>query len=531
MFDVLIEGGRIVDGTGAPGYVGNVGVVGDRVVATGRTGETEAHRRIDAAGLVVAPGFVDPHSHTDWTIEANRKAESTVRQGVTTEVVGNCGVSNAPVSPMSVAAAGRRRSLYGCEGPTSWSSFGEYLAEVESGGISENLAWLVGHSSIRAAAGVGAEPPTEPQLRTMEAYVEEALAAGAWGMSSGLEYGEGRFSATPELARLAAVVGRRGGLYASHVRNRDARIVEAVTEAVTICEGSGCRGQVSHLNVRRNTGAAATAWTDAVQVLVEARARGVDVAADMTPFEQGLGLMAGILPGWLLEGGPERAAARLGERSVRDRLRQDADRYWRFIQRGEWERVRLLHSNEFPQFDGWRFPEIAAARHGDEWDAFFDILAAAGPGLADLTMVGDLFAPEDLAEQLRHPLFSCGVDAYSDTAERAAGVAPTPLSFRGHVEYLSVHCRQRRTLRLEELVEKMTSAPAARCGLDRRGRLEAGYFADVVVFDPEEVASSSSFERPVSFPVGISHVLVNGTLVVDGGRHTGRRPGQVLRPS
>lgn len=531
MFDVVIEHGRIVDGTGRPGRAGDVGIVGERVVATGRIGEAEAGRRIDATGLIVAPGFIDPHSHTDWTVEANRDAQSTVRQGVTTEVVGNCGVSNAPVSRRSLAGVERRRHLYGCEGPPTWSSFGEYLAEIESAGTSQNLAWLVGHSTVRAAAGVGARPPTEGQLRAMEDYVAEALEAGAWGMSSGLEYGEGRFCNQEELLRLGRVLGEHGGLYASHIRNRDARILAAVGEAVTICETSGCKGQVSHLNVRRNTGASPTAWVDAVQLLVEARDRGVEMEADMTPFEEGLGLMAGVLPGWLLEEGPARAAELLAETTVRDRVRNDADRYWRFITLGEWHRVRLLHSTEFPEFDGMRFPEIAAARGGDEWDAFFDILAAAGPDMTDLTMIGELFAAEDLADQLHHPLFSCGVDAYSDFAHRSGGLAPTPLSFKGHVEYLAVHCRQRRTVTLEEMVRKLTDAPARRFGLQDRGRLEPGCFADVVLFDFDTVSSASSFSTPARYPEGISHVLVNGSVVVNNGQHTAGRPGRILRPS
>ncbi len=528
MLDVVIENGVVIDGSGRPGEPGDVAIGGGKIVAVGRVGHVEAARRLDASGLVVTPGFVDPHSHTDYTVHANRTAESTIRQGVTTEIVGNCGITNAPVSQYSKSSVVAALAIHGYEGPVSWSSFSEYLEDVERGGISQNLAWFVGHSAVRGAAGVRGAQPTEEELAAMEAHVEEAMEAGALGMSSGLEFREGRQATSEELERLVAVVGRHDGYYASHIRNRDASILEAVDEFLRAIELSGAHGQISHLNVRLDTGAPPGGWEHAVARMERARAKGMDIQADMTPFREGMGDMAGILPPWLMEKGPAHAAALLEDGEVRRRAKEDSDRYWRFVHKGQWERVRLHRSKQFPEYDGMVFPDIACLRGTDEWTCFFDILQAAGADMEHMEMVGELFSPEDLAQQLKHPLFSCGVDAYSSSVEdTTAGCSP--LSFSGHTEYLSVHVRERKTVSLEEMIRKLTSLPASRFGIQGRGRVAKGYFADLVVFDPATVGSESTFARPAVYPSGIFHVLVNGQLVVDDQRHTGVRSGRVLR--
>jgi N-acyl-D-amino-acid deacylase len=528
VFDLVIENGVVIDGSGRPRERGDVAVNGSRIVGVGRIGEAGALRRLDVSGLVVTPGFVDPHSHTDFTVHANRTAESTIRQGVTTEIVGNCGITNAPVSSVSRGSVEDSLAIYGYDGPATWTSFGDYLQDVESGGISQNLAWLVGHSTVRAAAGTRGELPTAEELVTMEGYVEEAMDAGALGISTGLEFREGRLATSEEIVSLATIVGRHDGYYASHIRNRDAAILAAVDEFLQAVEKSGVRGQISHLNVRYDTGALEGAWADAVARMEQARARGLDVQADMTPFRHGMGDMAGILPPWLLADGPKQAAELLGDREVRRRAADDSDRYWRFVHKGQWHRVSLHHSQQFPEYDGLAFPEIAARRGTDEWNCFFDILEAAGEALEHLEMVGELFTADHLAEQLRHSLFSCGVDAYSSSIGDTTG-GSSPLSFSGHIEYLASHVRERKTISLEELIRKLTSLPASRFGLKGRGAVSEGSFADLVVFDPATVSSESSFANPAVYPTGIFYVVVNGQLVVDNGSHTGAKPGHVLR--
>ncbi len=532
MLDVLIRNGWLADGTGNPTYPADLGIHGDRIAAIGRLSDAQAQRVIDATDRIVCPGFVDADGHTDYTMFANPTLESTVRQGVTTEVVGGCGNSFAPVSTVSHQfIAGRLREL-AYEGPVEWSSFADYLDAIAAMGTSGNFAFLVGHNALRYAAGVFEPKARSDQLRAMENYVREAMEAGALGLSSGLEFEPGRSAPTEELVELARVAAEYGGCYVSHIRNRDTHFQEAVDEFVEIVRRSTQRGQLQHLNVRYNTGADEGAWQRAVDTMGRARRDGLAILSDAFPFPFALGLMAGILPPWLFDEGVGRAAERLRDRGIRERLRVDCDRYWRFIHRGEWDRVRLQGSPQHPELNGKTFREIAALWGKDEWDCYFDVLAAAGVRLESVLMVGTLFTEEHLAEMIRHPLFCLSPDNWSSRIDGPLSeVTRHPLPYCGHVHFLTHHVRERGTLRLEEAIRKMTSMPASHFGLHDRGLLRPGCAADVVVFDFEALDDVSTWERPLAYARGVEHVLVNGVMVVDGGEHTGARPGRVLRRS
>lgn len=529
MLDVLIRGGQLIDGAGKTRFPADVAIVGDRIAEVGDLRSATADRVVDATGKIVAPGFIDCHSHTDWSIQSNPTAESTIRQGITTEIVAQCGWSNAPVSAASRELITERLRTYAYEGAVEWSTTGEYLDFVSRMGTSCNLAWFVGHNALRAAAGVSGPKATEAQLAAMEGYVEEAMEAGCIGLSTGLEFEPGRTALTPELARLRRVAARYGGIYASHIRNRDASIFEAVDEFLAIARAGGGPAVISHLNVRYNTGAPVRAWERAVEMVAKARAEGLDVLADTTPYTEGIGQMAGILPPWVLADGPAAAAVLLKDPAVRSRLRTECDRYWRFIHRGEWHRVRMLGSAEYPELSGMSLAEVAALWNKDPWDCYFDVLAAAGSGLDSVIVVAELFTPEHVADMVRHPLFSLGVDSFSSRVDGPLGERTRhPLSFAGMLHYLVYHVREKGTLTLEEAIRKMTSQPADHHGLAGRGRIGPGAFADVVVFDFDALEEVSTLERPVAYSRGIEHVLVNGAFVLDAGDHTGRRPGRNL---
>jgi N-acyl-D-amino-acid deacylase len=518
---VLIRGGSVVDGSGAPAFTADVAIADDRIVDVGRLDGADAERVVDATGKIVCPGFVDPHSHSDWSLPANPTAESTIRQGVTTEVVGNCGWSYAPVTERSRLQMLGRLRTFAYEGPLEWSTFGEHLDWLSRVGHSPNLAWFVGHNAIRWAAG--------DDLDAMEQHVREAMDAGALGMSTGLEFNPGRKASTEELVRLNSVVGEYGGWYASHIRNRDRWLLESVDEFLSVAREGKTRAQLSHLNVRYNTGAPEDGWRRAVEAVASARESGVDVLADTTPLRDGLGQMAGILPQWLLDYGPAHAAECLRDPRVRERLRGECDRYWRFIHRGEWHRVRLHASPVHHELEGMSFPQIAELWGRDEWDCFFDVLADAGPALESVLMVGELFTDEHVWEMASHPLFCLGVDTFtSRTDGPLAELMKHPLSYAGHVHYLTHHVREAGVLTLEEAIRKMTSMPADHFGLSGRGRVEAGARADVVVFDYGELDDVATLDNPVAYARGIEHVFVNGVAVVDNGEHTGARPGRHL---
>jgi N-acyl-D-amino-acid deacylase len=531
VLDLLVRDGLIVDGTGAPPFRGDVGVKDGRIAGIGELESAAADRTIDAAGRVVCPGFVDPHSHSDFTLLTNPDAQSTIRQGVTTEVVGNCGWTYAPVSEESRSFIEGRMRVFAYDGPADWHTFGDHLDFLAGVGHSPNLAWFVGHNTVRYAAGVFGPEATEEQLERMEGYVEEAMDAGALGLSTGLEFNPGRQAPTSELVRLNRVVGRHGGYYTSHVRNRDAHLQDSIDEFLTIIREGGTHGEISHLNVRHRTGAAPGAWQRAVDTMAHAReVEGLDVLADTTPFRDGLGQMAGILPQWVLDGGPLEACKRLRDAAVRERLRGECDRYWRFIHQGDWHRVRLQASPQYPGLEGKDFNEIATLLGTDPWNAYFEILAASGPALESLLLIGELFTDEHLAEMISHPLFCLGVDGYTSTLDdaRLEAVAGHPVCYAGHVHYLTHHVGEVGTLPLEEAIRKMTSMPARHFGLDR-GELRAGLAADLVVLDLDRLADGSTLEQPLAYVQGVDHVVVNGTPVVADGEHTGARPGRHLK--
>ena len=529
MLDLLVRDALVVDGTGSPPFRGDVAVEQGRIAAVGDLDGARAERIIDADGRVVCPGFVDPHSHSDFTLLTVPTADSTVRQGVTTEVVGNCGWTYAPVSAASESFIEARLRTFGYPGPVEWASFGDHLSFLANVGHSQNLAWFVGHNTVRYAAGVFGPQATEEELRRMEGYVAEAMDSGALGLSTGLEFNPGRQAPTEEIVRLNKVVGGYDGYYTSHVRNRDTELQESIDEFLTIVREGGTRGEISHLNVRHRTNAAPGAWQRAVDTMAAARESGLDVLADTTPFRDGLGQMSGILPQWVLADGWEEACRRLNDQATRERLRGECDRYWRFIHKGDWHRVRIQASPEHPGLEGKDFHEIASLLGTDEWNAYFQILADAGPGIESLLLIGELFTDEHLAEMISHPLFCLGVDGYTASLDSGLeNVAGHPVCFAGHVHYLTHHVGEMKTLPLEQAIHKMTSMPARHFGLSDRGELKPGLSADLVVLDLARLADGSTIERPLAYVEGVDEVLVNGVSVVSEGEHTGARPGRHL---
>ncbi len=437
--------------------------------------------------------------------------------------------SNAPVTALSRPDVEGRLRQYSYDGPITWRTYPEYLSAIAAMGTSCNLAWLVGHNTVRLAAGVVGPQATEEQLRTMEGMVREAMEAGALGLSTGLEFEPGRTAPTEEVLRLARVSGEYGGCYVSHIRNRDAHLQEAIDEFLGIVRASGTTGEISHLNVRFGTGAPEGAWERAVETMAQARQEGWDVLADATPFPDGIGQLAAILPPWIKAEGTAHAAELLRDPQVRTRLRTDCDRYWRFIHRGEWHRVRMAHNPMFPELAGMSFPDIAALWGKDEWECMFDILAAHGESMDSLFVIGEIKAQSLLEAMASHPLFNLGVDGFSSSIDPSFTIpCAHPIHFAGMIHYLTHYARDRQVLRLEDAVRKMTSMPASHFGLRDRGLLRKGCYADVIVFDYHALADVSTVENPVAYAQGIEVVLVNGTLTLDGSEHTGARAGQNL---
>ena len=486
---------------------------------------------IDATGKIVCPGFVDPHSHSDFSLLANPTAESTIRQGVTTEVVGNCGWSYAPVSDHSREYMSGRLHTFGYDGPViPWTTFGEHLDFLSDVGHSPNLAWFVGHNSIRLAAGVSGSHPTELQAALMDRLMREAMEAGALGMSTGLEFNPGREATTAELVRLNAIAGEYDGIYTSHVRNRDSGH-PARDRGVP-------RGRPRRRDPRRDLPPQRAAQHGRARPRLGARrrddggrARGRHGRArrhDAVPRRARPALRhPAALGRRRRQGGRARPPARSRRRG--SACAPSATATGASSTRASGIACACRRASSIRTGTASRSPQIADLRKADPWDCYFDVLADAGDAYESVLVVGRLFTDEHMAEMISHPLFCLGVDTFTVTEEGPlADVLRHPLGYSGHVHYLTHHVRENGTLRLEEAIRKMTSMPAAHFGLWDRGLLRAGYAADVVVFDYDGLDEVSTVDDPHHYARGVEHVLVNGTVVVDDGEHTGARPGRHL---
>lgn len=523
--DLLIEGGTVVDGTGAPGFAASVAVSGDRlrIVQPGARRPT-AGRVIDAVGKVVAPGFIDLHSHSDLMILADPRHEPKVRQGVTTEIIGVDGLSYVPL-PTQADLEALIEMNAGLDGAPAiradWDSVAGYLARLD-GHVALNIGLLVGNTALRISRlGWDDVPADAAALADMRAMLADAMAAGALGLSSGLDYPPGAYATTDELAALTNEAARRGGFYHTHVRYPlGDRYLDPFREAIDI----GRRGEgpvhITHFYHRETH----PGGPEPLLALVDdARAEGLDVTFDMYPYEWAATRLLIQLPLWAQAGGPAKIKERIADRGTRDRLRNELrQRGAAYTSPDGWADVRLGYfaRPENVRWEGRSLADVMAERGVDAVDAVCDLLLAE-----DLRVNQVTSGPwhETMHHFVVHPVGMFGSDS------TFIGAKPSPRTYGSFPRVLGEFVRERELLGLEEAVRKMTSAPAARLGLGDRGRLADGYMADVVVFDPRTVAANATYDEPRRYPTGIEHVIVNGKIVVDAGVHTGALPGRVVR--
>lgn len=527
-FDLLIENGTIVDGSGAPRFPASVGITADHHLELVRGPDAVAGERIDATGLVVAPGFIDLHSHSGLMIFADPLHEPKVRQGVTTEVIGVDGLSYAPIpDPDDLASLIEMNA--GLDGAPDdlihdWSTVEQYLDRLDGIHPSLNLALLVGNSALRIGAiGWDDVPATAAYLADMRSMLREAMEQGAMGLSSGLDYPPGAYADTDELAQLTAEAARHGGFYHTHVRYPlGDRYLDPFREAIEI----GRRGEgavhITHFYHRQTFPGGPGPMLALVD---DARTEGLDVTFDTYPYEWASTRLLIMIPPWAQAGGPMPTRERLADAGVRDRIRREmADRGVLFAGRRAWDDVRLgaFASRDLLRWEGSTLGDVIADRGEDPVDVLCDLLLAEDLRLNQVTP-----GPwsESLREFIRHPVGMIGTDS-TFVASR-----PSPRTYGSFPRVLGQFVREEALMSLEEAVRSMTSAPAARLGLADRGLVRDGYVADVVVFDAERVRATCTYEDPCSYPDGIEWVVVGGEIVVGNGTHTGARPGRVLRRS
>jgi N-acyl-D-amino-acid deacylase len=524
-FDLVVRGGLVLDGTGLPPYPADIGVAGDRIAAVGTIAAEQGRRVIDASGLHVCPGFIDIHSHSDGDILLYPTGDSRVRQGITTELTGNCGGSAAPLGGAGAEADRRSYKEQGID--ATWTGVASYCDALDKAGISINQALLVGQGTIRTnAIGNVDRRLTADELAAVIRAVEEAMDEGAFGLSTGLEYTPGRYTPTEEIVAMARVVGRRGGLYASHIRNEEVALLEAIDEAIAIGRESGARVQISHLKASGRAN-----WSKqqgALDLIASARRDGVAVLADAYPYTAYSTGLTILLSAPAREGGTPDLMARLKDTTWRQRMRREVEAQMA-QELGDYALIVIARVKTAANqgLVGRNMKEIAGAWRVEPVDAVLRLIEEEE---GSVSIIGHGMSPENVEMVLRNPLVMVGSDGSAMApVGRAAQARPHPRSYGAFARVLAHYVRDRHTIDLAQAVRKMTSMPADQMGLADRGRVARGKKADLVLFDPVRVKDEATFEQPHQYASGIPHVVVNGVSVVENGRHTGAKPGRALR--
>jgi N-acyl-D-amino-acid deacylase len=515
VYDLVIRGGAVVDGTGAGPVEADVAIEGDRIAARGSVAGG-ARSEIDATGCIICPGFVDIHTHSDFTLPIRPEAAAKLLQGVTTDCTGNCGFSPFPFP--GGGADGRRHGVFFEPKLTSrWAGLAEYAADLNGAHPGINVAPMVGLGAIRLAVlGDRPGPATDAELRRMTRLVESAVEDGAVGASSGLIYAPGGFADVKELAAVIEPAARHGRLYATHMRNEAARLEEALEEALATAARAGCRLQVSHLKAfgRQNWGK----LDGCLDRIDGANKGGMDVAFDVYPYTVGSTTLAALLPPSALDGGEDGLRHRLGQEAPRAELQE-------LVRTGEksLDSVILGVSPSRPELVGRRLLDAAAGEGVDPAAMVVDLVGADG---LSATMLVDGMSEDDVRAAIRHPASMFGSDGWTMATDASHFVHPR--DFGAAVRLLTRYARDEALLDLGTAVRKLTAAPAARLRLAERGVLVPGYSADVTIFNLGSLEETGTFTDPCRYPTGISHVLVNGVHAVRDGRLTGARGGRVL---
>jgi len=529
-YDLLITNGRIVDGSGRPGYRADVAVQGDRIVRIGNLQRAKAKRVIDARGLVVAPGFIDMLGQSETYVLIDPRVMSKVMMGVTTEITGE-GDSIAPMSERLIKE--QEDFLRRFDLKIDWRTLDEYFKRLEKQGAGVNLGTFVGATQVRAhVIGFDNRPPTPAELEQMKQLVADAMKDGALGLSTSLQYVPARFAKTDEIVELAKVARQYGGIYATHQRSEANALDESLKEVFEIAQQAKIPVEIWHLKTayKKNWGR----MPEVLRRISDARARGLDVTADVYPYIAGSTSLSACLPPWALEGGTEKMLERLRDASIRQKLKTEIttdSKDWENIYLGSGGAAGVLIGSvvnrELEAMQGKRVQQIAEEQGREPLDALFDLI------LADHGQTGAIYfmmSENDLLAAMKAPFVSFCTDSGARATDGPlSGSKSHPRGWGSYPRILGKYVREEKILTLEKAVQKMTGMPAARVGLKDRGLLREGMFADIAIFDPTTVIDRATFEVPNQYPEGVAYVIVNGQLSVDGGKRTAALAGRPLR--
>jgi N-acyl-D-amino-acid deacylase len=529
-FDLIIEHGHVIDGTGAPWYAADVGIRAGRIAAIGRLDQAAAKRRIDAAGRVVAPGFIDMLGQSELTLLVDPKVPSKVFQGITTEITGE-GESAAPVNDAIARDSAKAYEHYGIK--RDWTDFAGYFARLERQGIGINLASYVGATTVREmVVGYADRAATPAELVQMQALVGEAMRQGAVGVSSALEYAPAPYASTEELIALASTAAQYGGIYATHMRSEQEAIMTAIEETIRIGRDAHVPVEIWHLKAGgvKNFGL----MPEIIARIERARASGVDIAADTYAYPAWFNELSAFIPPWAHDGGKAKLIERLKDPGARERIKKelatpatDWDNEWQSVHGPEAVLIATVANPKLLDLQGKTLADIAKARGQDAMDTLFDILVEDD---AQTFVAVFAMSEPDIELAAVQPWVSFCNDSSGTSPEGPLGKEfPHPRAYGTFPRVLRKYVREEQRMRLEEAIRKFTSLPASRLRLADRGVIKAGMWADIVVFDPETITDRATFSAPNQLSVGMQWVLVNGVPVVGDGAATGALPGHVLR--
>ena len=536
--DIIIRNGTIIDGTGKPGYFADVAIKGDKIDYIGNLQGVSAPLEIDATGKVVTPGFIDSHSHSDMHLFTNPLCQSAVRQGVTTEVVGNCGFSmrNALNGiPFDPAGDGIKCVYEYNSSEAPKGSMAAVLDKAEKMGASMNTAWLCGHNDLRVLADLRTTDYTEEQFQIMADFLKEAMDAGFIGFSTGLEFDPGILSRPEEVERLAQVAAPYDAIYCTHMRDESYHLLDSIEEFLNVIRKTGMRGTVSHLNVKYDNGVPGEWLYKGMDMLKDARKNErLNVYCDMLPTTFATGAALALLPPWLYAEGWDKAKETLADPEGREKVRNDLNRYWYFLGAGQWDRLLFLLPPYWQEVAQTPFQDLVKKWGKAPVDCYLDVMAAA-PDLAaarTVTMQGTMFDEQTMIDSvIKDPIYLWQTDTRVST-DGTDG----PLVTRNNIQdYMSMfyffvrYVKELGAITLEEAVCKATSRVASHFKLENRGILMPGFYADVNVFALEDLKINATFSNPRQYCTGMDYVIVNGTPVIAKGEHTKARSGRVLR--
>ena len=525
-WDLLVSGGVVYNGLGNPGSAVDIAVKDDRITLIGENlNKSKAADVIEADGLAVSPGFIDVHTHTDVELIANPSAESFIRQGITTEISGNCGFSPFPIAD-AIFEEEKERLKEEYDIDLDWRDIQGFFRRLEDSGIAHNYATLLGQGAVRGeVVGFDDEPPTADDLLRMRALVEENMKAGALGLSTGLEYAPGSYAEIPEIIELCREVARYNGIYATHMRSEGDLLLESIDESIAVARETGVSLQISHFKIAypRN-------WPKvdaAISKIEDAHESGIDILADRYPYIAGSTSLSYYFPLWALQGTTDDFIRRLRDPDLDGRLRSNADEQERKL--GSWDKVVIcsVFTDKNKPLEGVNILDAAASAGKAPYDFMRDLIIEEDNRVGMITF---MMNEPNLQRILSHPLVVIGSDG---SAVAPYGILhkgkPHPRFYGTFPRVLGRYAREEGIFTLSQAIRKITSLPAGKFGLNGRGQIKEGFFADLVIFDPDNVIDQATWTDPHRYPAGIEYVIVNGKIAVSGGEHTGALPGKIIR--